>query len=478
MMTRYGVALVSCVVGLGSGCSKSETPLPTGRAETVEAPATPTASAMPSASPAPAPSATAASADAPAPAAWTKAPKFAVKAELGLGCETRRLPGWLRVLCRSKNGTGGSPTEIVIGDGSTPGASGELVGEELVFVTPWRAGTRVSADFVWTNTRYTLAAEWPAGSAEPASPGAFKWAGEIAVHRACAKLQADHQRIVDDAKKASDPVPAAQAMLLPRGLGECREAGLGSWAVTLGALSAAKCGTDACVSASFEIVRVQPDGKRLSAKLGELAFVPGNLKLVPPVVYDWNADGRDDLLVVLEHEPADSEKAQALAAAPSPILSSFWTWTDTEVVAYPKAPALAVATTVQIGGDARPDPAGRGPFLAYLPSRCGISGKCPRTLAGPLFAARSNADGSFALDDAASRSHLEKACGKPPASLVGADLEKTALNVACARARGTASEDLKRDLAAQKAGLCSEEPCLAYETLVRWADAKPPATFP
>ncbi|WP_437764743.1 hypothetical protein WMF27_33690 [Sorangium sp. So ce281] len=65
-----------------------------------------------------------------APASFKDGRSESIAAAVGLGCEAKSLDGWLELLCRKKNGTGGHPVRAVIHDPSAEAAA-EKPGEPV-----------------------------------------------------------------------------------------------------------------------------------------------------------------------------------------------------------------------------------------------------------------------------------------------------------------------------------------------------------
>ena len=99
-----------------------------------------------------------------------------VKGSSALGCETKLVREWLRVLCRGKNDGGGTPTRVAISSGAAPGTQTHTTPTATSLVTPYVVGTRLVAQFSWTDRSHTLRIDGPAGAAAPAILGVFEGA--------------------------------------------------------------------------------------------------------------------------------------------------------------------------------------------------------------------------------------------------------------------------------------------------------------
>ena len=97
-----------------------------------------------------------------------------VRGSGALSCETKMLREWLRVSCRDKNPTGGTPTGVSVTSGGGQGddfafASGGVTSLVVRFVE----GVSIDAVFTWTDESRTLHIVWPRGAPEPADKGVF-----------------------------------------------------------------------------------------------------------------------------------------------------------------------------------------------------------------------------------------------------------------------------------------------------------------
>jgi len=199
------------------------------------------AAALPS--PAPAPSG--------APASFKAGTKETIGAAVGLGCEATSLDGWLQLLCRKKNGTGGHPVRAVLHgqqaaasptakeagrespDAASPSdaaSADELTPNEqgeLTVVVPYVGEEKRDVDIEWTDTRYTLHVTGPKAT--------FEWAGSGIPHRrACQQLQDESKSVLLAAQKQEGEarLTTTEASKVPK-LGVCQPGGLGSWALAL-----------------------------------------------------------------------------------------------------------------------------------------------------------------------------------------------------------------------------------------------------
>jgi hypothetical protein len=98
-----------------------------------------------------------------------------VKGSSALQCETKMLREWLRVSCRGKNDTGGTPVSVITekgGFGAYLFASGGVTSVVLPFVE----GIDATFRFAWTDKSHPLHLTWPRRSPMPNILGEFEGA--------------------------------------------------------------------------------------------------------------------------------------------------------------------------------------------------------------------------------------------------------------------------------------------------------------
>jgi hypothetical protein len=474
-MRNYGIWLG---LGLVVACNKAE---PAGVASASSAPVAAAPSTAASSEAAPPASAieaapTPAAPSAGAPESFKGGTKENVASAVGLGCEATSLNGWLQLLCRKKNGTGGHPVKATI---TTPGAEpaapagrepgaepteGEAAGEEVTvneqgelnIVVPFSGDEKRDVAIEWTDTRYTLHVTGAKATLEWAASG-------IPHRRACQQVLDESKAVLSQAQKAEGParLTTTETAKLSR-FGVCQPGGLGSWALALKAAAGVGEGAARQHHLELEVVRVDIDGNRKSTSFGSLDVAPSGLELPALQVYDYDDDGRDELIVSYDVK-ATSSTAQAM---PSPI----WSFTDAGVVAYAKAPPVGGGVFVeQLDFDMRPDLSTYGGFVAYLGADCGLK-TCPPRITGPKLYFHSQPDGAFADSDEPARSALKRAgCQNKPLAVVvetGGTLNavQTAKNLVCAKAWGVGVEALKAELSGKQAALCGEAASCALKS--------------
>lgn len=445
------------------------------------APSAPETPAAPPVEPAPPPAAG-------APESFKGGTKQTILPAVGLGCEATSLSGWLQLLCRKKNGTGGHPVRAVIHDPNAPAAeasgqeptgdiadasapSGQEVTTneqgELTIVVPHAGEEKRDVVIEWTDTSYTLHVTGDKATLEWAASG-------IPHRRSCQQLLDETKAVIAAAQNAEGDarLTTTEAAKLPR-FGVCREGGLGSWAVALTAVSGKGEGAARQHHLELSVVRVDVDGNRKSTSMGRIDAAPGGFELAALQVYDYDDDGRDELIVPYEL------KATAGAAPSYP--PAIWSWNDAGVAAYAKAPPVSGGIGVeQLEFDMRPDFSSYGPFVAFFGADCGLK-TCPPRLTGPKLFWHATPEGSFSDRDDASKSALKRtSCQSKPANVIieaggSVNAVQTAKNLVCAKAYGATEEELVAQLVAKHAALCGEAAsCPLEDTLKAWAKLEPP----
>jgi hypothetical protein len=404
------------------------------------------------------------------PTSFSGAKKETIDGAVGLGCEPRSSSGWLELICRKRNGTGGHPLRAELDSDPAELVEADEHGE-LRLVLPFQAGMSRNANIEWSDTKYALRVS--DGSAK------LEWAGaNLALRRACAAFADQSRAVLSAAQKAEGEARLlpGEVAKLPR-FANCIQAGRGSWALGLKSLLGSGAGAERKLTAEVEIAFVRDTGQRLSAPLGTFEFAPGGLELPALQAYDYDDDGNDEAILSYEL------RARPLSAS-LPEVSAVWSFSESGVTPYAKAPKLASggSGTEHLEFDMRPDLGDYGAFIAWLAPGCGIK-DCAARLTGPRFFWHSLADGGFSNSDGAAKAALKRACPKKPASVVvGAENQlnatQTAKALVCARAWGTTTEQIESELASKVARLCGEaSTCPLLETFQAWAKAELPVTI-
>lgn len=412
-----------------------------------------------------------------APASFKGGTKETIGAAVGLGCEATSLDGWLQLLCRKKNGTGGHPVRAVMhgqeeavaagadahapsdtnapepanADELTPNEQGELT-----IVVPFSGDEKRDVNIEWTDTSYLLHVTGPKATLEWAASG-------IPHRRACQQLQDETKSVLLAAQKQDGEarLTTTEASKLPK-FGVCQPGGLGSWALALKSATGKGEGAARQLHLELDVVRIDVTGARKSARFGNVDAAPSGFELAPLQAYDYDDDGRDELIVPYEL------KATGGAAPTYP--PAIWSFSDTGVAAYAKAPQVDGGLGIeQLDFDMRPDFGTYAGFVAFFGADCGLK-TCPARLTGPKLYLHSSPDGSFTDHDDATKSALKRAaCQSKPATVVvdaGGSLNaiQTAKNLVCARAYGVASDAILAELTSKHAALCGEAATCPLQT--------------
>ena len=457
---------VACGATWLTACSKSEAPNPSLAAASV--------SAIPQVAPAATGSTEARTAlgtappeaklDQP-PASFATGKKETIDAAVGLGCEAKSSGGFLELLCRKKNGSGGHPVQAVLNAESNETVQADEHGE-LRFTTPFRDGETKDITIEWSDTRYVLHVVGASAKLEWGAAG-------VELRRACSKLAEESRVIVQNAQKGDDAtrVLPADVAKFPH-FGVCQPAGLGSFALALKELSASAAGDARRLHAVLEVVHVSEQGALLSAPFASFDFLPGGLDVLPLQIYDYDDDGKDELIV--------SYDLKAVPPGVNPEHpANIWSFSDSGVTSYAKAPELdAGGTTVEhLDFDMRPDIGDYGGYVAWLGADCGLK-QCPARVTGPRFFSHSLPDGGFSRNDSAAKAALKRACPKKPDAIVVDNAAQTAKNLVCARVFGVSIEAVNSELSAKHEALCgSNATCAFAAALAEWAKALPPVSL-
>lgn len=99
-----------------------------------------------------------------------------VKGSSALGCETKIVREWLRVSCRGKNDTGGTPTKLRVVKGGRDEAMIFASAGVTSLVVPFVEGTDLAVAFSWTDKSHPLTIRWPRGAPQPPVVGVFEGA--------------------------------------------------------------------------------------------------------------------------------------------------------------------------------------------------------------------------------------------------------------------------------------------------------------
>jgi hypothetical protein len=140
---------------------------------------------------------------------YAAAREVTVKGSSALKCETKMIREWLRVTCRGKNDTGGTPTGVSV----VRGGRGETIvfsaGGVTSIITPVLSGTDFEARFAWSDKSHPLTVRWPKGTPQPIVVGEFQGAASPLDRTAPSAALCECHQKVTHAKDCSE-APYAQ----------------------------------------------------------------------------------------------------------------------------------------------------------------------------------------------------------------------------------------------------------------------------
>jgi hypothetical protein len=291
----------------------------------------------------------------------------------------------------------------------------------------------------------------------------------------CRLIHDEHLRLLDRSTlTAANPWGVAPAFVasLPAGLGRCTRTAHGAWAVTLDAIMPGQC-PHTCAMLAASVVRIDADGQlEKPMQITSSGAAVTSVELSDPLLVDVDGKGDDELIVTVT-----STMEQALDAH---LERSTWTqgaifFVDDGAVhpyggagvnlsaARPGQPVELLSDTPYFGTARLRCPlVGDGPC-----ARVGFATVATRVILGP--------DGAMTLELA----DVDQLCRQPPGAIVvpstgPVDLDQTARNIACARARGVTSDAVDAALRAQRRRIPVEE----YPSLLSWSIADPPTALP
>ena len=104
----------------------------------------------------------------PDPAEFDKVKDVTVTGSSALKCSTKYIPGWFRAVCIGSNDTGGLPKEIKVLSGVEEKDMSLHTDKGLMSLTAKvQAGTKLTADFIWTDKTMQLLIDWPEKKPQP-----------------------------------------------------------------------------------------------------------------------------------------------------------------------------------------------------------------------------------------------------------------------------------------------------------------------
>ncbi len=395
------------------------------------------------------------------------------------GCVVRAVPGWAEVRCEGQNAGGGKIVSAHVESGASPGAALDVKPAPdgtLTLVLPWLKGQRSHVRFSWSDMTQDLVLAIRGST--------FKRLLPTAQAEHCERFAKSGEQILAGIRAKIGPFSPAitpeDVYRFPN-LGECQMAGQSAWALSLEKLSASGEKQNREVVATLALNHVDPGGNVASLRYGPLTFAPEGLQLPPLMFFDYDADGEAEVIVrqdILLRSLRSMNKAL-------PNIPAVFTFKHGQVAPYAALGVLPSGGVVaeQLDADGRPDVGDYGPFLAWLPDKCG-RGECPKRISGPRFFRRSLADGGFSAPDEQADRVIRNKCERTPKALVvdirtGSGKRLTAQNVACARVRGDSTDSILAQLNELESEMCDDgqKACPLYLVLAAWARAAPPRTL-
>ena len=86
-----------------------------------------------------------------------------VKGSSALKCETKIVREYMRISCRGKNDTGGTPKGVMVIKGGHGEASTYAAAGMTSLIVPYVEGINLEATFAWTDKSSKLVINWPKG---------------------------------------------------------------------------------------------------------------------------------------------------------------------------------------------------------------------------------------------------------------------------------------------------------------------------
>lgn len=140
---------------------------------------------------------------------WAAMREVTVKGSSALSCETKMVREYLRISCRGKNDSGGTPTTVKVLRGGRGGINLFAASGVTSAVVPYVEGIDAALQFSWTDKSHTLTLKWPRGAPKPQVLGVFEGAKSPLD---AVQTSAADQRLCDCHKKVTKTA-SCEAML-------------------------------------------------------------------------------------------------------------------------------------------------------------------------------------------------------------------------------------------------------------------------
>jgi hypothetical protein len=199
---------------------------------------------------------------------------------------------------------------------------------------------------------------------------------------------------------------------------------------------------------------------------------PEDMKWKEPVLFDFDGDGEDELIVTgTAHVSESSDYAFGQVWAVGQRGFPPWAISEYEL----RGTFHDFYDSVDFDGDGRPDLVTHGHYVA--PSTRPTGSSSPHTDYGPPLLAHSLADGTFSSSDAVAERYALRSCPRKPASLLdpssdARSIDQELLNVICARIWGASEADVVQRVK-RECGPPGRR-CGDVEGMLRWAKIEPP----
>ena len=151
---------------------------------------------------------------------YAAAREVTVKGSSALACETKMVREWLRVTCRGKNDTGGTPTTVAVVRGGRGETISYAASGVTSIMTPVLEGADFEARFSWTDKSHPLVVKWRRGAPKPIVVGEFLGAASPLDRTAPSAVICDCHRKITGASDCSE-APMAQPDCERTHVGQC-----------------------------------------------------------------------------------------------------------------------------------------------------------------------------------------------------------------------------------------------------------------
>lgn len=284
---------------------------------------------------------------------------------------------------------------------------------------------------------------------------------------------------------------AENALKMLAAFGRCLPAGRGAWALSLDRVT----DSDGGPYGQWSLIHIAADGSTAAVapsipssdtrserwdprdkvdSKGNFDFTVGILlHLAPPVVFDYDGDGKAEIVLQVGSQISEGGTWEH---------GRVWTARGGTVHLYEPARNLLAHAVRDVDGDGRPD------LLIHRPYSLVVNGPIDTDeLTGPELLAHALPGGGFSTSDPVAAATARVSCPQRPAALVvrqsdlSYDVVTTATNVACARLWGIPREqveaEIRRDCKFVKTRELDMTNCEFQSDFLKWARLPPPLTL-